>query len=72
MCAGSFAGGMSRGSRFRWRSMPAVARFELFEVFVGQTIEPECPGLVAQLIGHRMLSSSSFPSGRSRWRRRGD
>jgi tetratricopeptide (TPR) repeat protein len=34
-------------------------------------ILPECPGLVAQLIGHRMLSSSSFPSGRSRWRRRG-
>jgi hypothetical protein len=32
---------------------------ELIEVFVGQTIKPECAGSVTKFIGHRSLSSSS-------------
>jgi hypothetical protein len=35
----------------------AVRRtLELFEVFLAQTIEPQCPGRVAKFVGHRLLS----------------
>jgi NitT/TauT family transport system substrate-binding protein len=62
MCAGSCAGGMSRGRRFKWRSTPSVAcsncSFEQGKIDAFLGFPPEPQDLRARHIGHVIVNTA--------------